>query len=425
MGFQTPALYILFCVGAARWKEIRKTGKRLRFASIGRKPTMRLAHFLARPLCTITLCCFLIAGAAIRSAAVAAPVLGTYNVEPTQITISGFSAGGFFAMQMGIAYSSVFAGVGIFAGGPYDCARHALVFGCVNNAVPEIGESIANMKSWSGNRIDNVLNIGRQRIYIFSGKQDYTVGPNVTRQVKRLYVDVGGFDSAENVKYVELAGASHTFPTAFDGAGDSPCDLTLLPYISDCGFDGAGDALRWFYGTLRPPNTGTLRGTLLAFDQTPFAGRDAGMDSTGWVYVPADCAAGRRCGLHVALHGCQQAYAIAGAYFLNNTGYNRWADTNELIVLYPQTSASLTNPFGCWDWFGLYGMDFDQKSGTQMKALMAMIRQIAGGRSVMGRARNAHSPERNPSSARTDAAQSPALWGRPRRSGEAWAREGS
>jgi len=318
--------------------------------------------------------------------AISAPILGSYNVDPTRISISGFSAGGFFAVQMGVAYSSVFTGVGIFAGGPYDCARQAFVFGCVTNAVPDIAGSIANMKSWSGNRIDSVANIARQRVYILTGKNDNTVGPNVTRQVKRLYVDVGRFVGEERVKYVELAGANHTFPTDFNRAGDSPCDFLILPYIANCQFDGAGDALQWIYGKLNPPNTGTLGGTLLEFDQTPFMGR--GMDDTGWLYVPASCAAGRRCALHVALHGCQQTYAMIGGYFLNNTGYNRWADTNDLMVLYPQTVASPSNPLGCWDWMGLYGADFDQRSGTQMKALMAMIRHIARGGPAIGPATN-------------------------------------
>lgn len=311
---------------------------------------------------------------------VAAPALGTYNIDPARISVSGFSAGGFFAMQLGVAYSSIFRGVGIFAGGPYDCARHAYVVGCVNNARPDIAGSIANMRSWSANRIDSVGNISAQRVYIFVGKDDGIVGANVTRQVKRLYDDVGGFAASGNVKYVELEGVNHTFPTDFDRAGDSPCGLLVLPYISNCKFDGAGDALQWIYGPLTAPNTATLRGDLLAFDQSAFVGDGAGMDATGWLYVPASCAAGKRCALHVALHGCQQAYAVIGAYFVTNTGYNRWADTNNMVVLFPQTSASLSNPLSCWDWIGLYGSDYDQKSGAQIRAIMAMIQRIAAGR---------------------------------------------
>ncbi|HYA66826.1 MAG TPA: PHB depolymerase family esterase, partial [Burkholderiaceae bacterium] len=158
---------------------------------------------------------------------------------------------------------------------------------------------------------------------------------------------------------------------------------SVPPYISNCRFDGAGEALQWIYGALHPPNAGKLGGELTAFDQTPFIGPGYGMDRTGWLYVPASCRAGRRCALHVALHGCQQAYAVIGEYFVDNTGFNRWADTNDLIVLYPQATASLINPFACWDWFGLYGADFDQKSGAQMKAIIAMIRHAASADSAI------------------------------------------
>ena len=53
-----------------------------------------------------------------------ASTLGSYNVDSSSVSISGLSAGGFMAAQLGIAYSDVFkAGFGIFAGGPFDCAR--------------------------------------------------------------------------------------------------------------------------------------------------------------------------------------------------------------------------------------------------------------------------------------------------------------
>ncbi len=363
-----------FCVVAA-WLQCRNT--------LG--TPMKIARRPQLPIRLLTLWALATLAAILGEPSLAAPALGDYNIDPSRISVSGFSAGGFFAMQMAVAYSSVFHGVAIFAGGPYDCARNASVFGCVDNVVPDISSSIANMRSWSANRIDDIKNINKQRVYIFVGKDDGIVGPNVAQQVKRLYLDDGGFAAIGNVKYVELEGINHTFPTNFNRAGDSPCGYLILPFISNCKFDGAGDALQWIYGALNEPNTGSSNGELVAFDQTPFIGHGSGMDKTGWLYVPASCAAGRRCALHVALHGCQQAYAFIGAYFLNNTGYNRWADTNNMILLYPQTSASLSNPFSCWDWIGLYGPNYDQKSGIQMRAIMAMVQHIARSSSAIAR----------------------------------------
>jgi hypothetical protein len=76
--------------------------------------------------------------------------------------------------------------------------------------------------------------------------------------------------------------------------------------------------------------------------------------------------------------------------FVNNTGYNMWADTNNIIVLYPQAikdstshstpgNGSLANPNGCWDWIGWYGTNFDQKGGSQMAAIVAMVSKITSG----------------------------------------------
>ena len=57
-----------------------------------------------------------------------ASALGSYNVDSGSVSVSGLSAGGFVAAQLGIAYSDVFkSGFGIFAGGPYDCARDQMV----------------------------------------------------------------------------------------------------------------------------------------------------------------------------------------------------------------------------------------------------------------------------------------------------------
>ena len=78
------------------------------------------------------------------------------------------------------------------------------------------------------------------------------------------------------------------------------------------------------------------------------------------------------------LAGVQSAESV-GNQFTNDTGYNRWADSNKLIVLYPQVDKSvlLPNPQGCWDWWGYTGPDYAYRSGLQMKAIMAMVKRLA------------------------------------------------
>ena len=57
---------------------------------------------------------------------------------------------------------------------------------------------------------------------------------------------------------------------------------------------------------------------------------------------------------------------------MTQTGFNAWADTNQIVVLYPQTiksSFSPLNPNGCWDWWGIYGSDYFLQSGKQLAAV--------------------------------------------------------
>jgi poly(3-hydroxybutyrate) depolymerase len=48
----------------------------------------------------------------------AADPLPSYNVDLGETSVSGISSGAYMAVQMGIAYSEIVTGVGVFAGGP-------------------------------------------------------------------------------------------------------------------------------------------------------------------------------------------------------------------------------------------------------------------------------------------------------------------
>jgi poly(3-hydroxybutyrate) depolymerase len=291
----------------------------------------------------------------VASAANAAAGLGSYNVDPDSVSVSGLSAGGFMAAQLGVAYSGTFkTGFGVFAGGPFDCARNQAVSShvprthsfesivsvlrryqystCMYNQNPSITTPTANMKSWSGNQIDPVSNLEARQVYMEVGSADTTVGPNVMAQLES---QLSNFDSAPNVSYVTTSGAGHTFPTNFNGAGDNSCGTTGSPYISNCNYDGAGAALQWMYGQgLNAPNTGTLGGSVLSFAQTGSYGA-SGMDTTGYLYVPKSCQGGSTvCRLHVALHGCLQSYSNIQMDFVSNTGYNKWAGMLGLLYAY-------------------------------------------------------------------------------------------
>ncbi len=322
--------------------------------------------------------------------ATAAVPLPAYNVDTSKTSVSGLSSGGFMANQLGYAYSSKFMGVGVFAAGPYMCAGHSNYTACMYNAT--ISSSMLttmqnDLNAWSGNQIDNKANVANQKVYMFVGTSDSTVGPNPMAGAKTQYTNNGV--TAANLEYVQRASTAHVFPTDFDSTGNNSCSTSASPYISNCGYDGAKAVLTKFYGTLNARNNAPAASNYIEFNQSAFTS-NPGMASTGWVYVPASCQAGTQCKVHVALHGCQQGYATIGDKFIKNTGYTRWADTNNIIVLFPQAkvdntsrataaSGSLANPNGCWDWIGWYGSNFAQKAGTQQAAIMAMVAQLSSG----------------------------------------------
>ncbi|MGS5087563.1 extracellular catalytic domain type 2 short-chain-length polyhydroxyalkanoate depolymerase [Hydrogenophaga sp. A37] len=323
--------------------------------------------------------------------ALAAINLPAYNVDTSQTTVSGLSAGGFMANQLGIAYSALFKGVGVFAAGPYLCAGLSNYTACMYNASIS-STALANMQnridSYSASGvIDNQSAIAGQKVYLFIGASDTTVGQNPVNALKTQYTSNGV--TAANMEHMVRGGAAHTFPTDFDSTGNNGCGSAASPYISNCGYDGAKAVLQKFYGTLNPRNNAPAAGNYIEFNQGEFVS-NPGMAATGWAYVPANCASGSQCKLHVALHGCQQSTDKIGDRFIKNTGYSRWADTNSIIVLFPQTkidntsrsttaSGSLANPNACWDWIGWYGGNFGQKAGTQMAAIKAMVDRVSSG----------------------------------------------
>lgn len=328
---------------------------------------------------------------AAAGAAQAAATLPALNIDKAQITVSGLSSGGFMASQLGYAHSATFKGVGVFAAGPYMCAGHSNYTACMYGATISsamLNTMQADINNWSGTAIDDKANVAAQKVFLFVGTSDFTVGPNPMNGVNTQYQANGV--AAANLAYVQRSGTAHTFPTDFDSSGNNACGSSASPYISNCGYDGAGAALAKFYGTLNPRNNAPAAANQIEFDQGPYSAGNPGMAATGYVYVPADCAAGASCRLHVALHGCQQHSAAIGDRFVKNTGYTRWADTNRIVVLFPQAkpdntsrataaSGSLPNPNGCWDWVGWYGSNFAQRAGTQVAAIKAMVDRLAAG----------------------------------------------
>jgi hypothetical protein len=86
--------------------------------------------------------------------------------------------------------------------------------------------------------------------------------------------------------------------------------------------------------------------------------------------------------VHIALHGCKQNADTIGDRYIRHAGYNEWADTNHLIILYPQTITGNPaefeplNPFGCWDWWGYTNFNYAVKAGRQISTIKAMLDRL-------------------------------------------------
>lgn len=361
---------------------------------------------IARPYLLAAVAAALLAGGAYAEKAEPLPAL---NIDVKETSVSGLSSGGFMAVQLQVAHSAIIKGAGIVAAGPYWCAQGSALTATTRcsctldpaHSMCQVGPDSADVKGLVAatrrfardGLIDDPLHMNRQRSMLIAGGQDKTVPPAVVDQLKDYLVAMG--TPAGNVRLEPLAGSGHGLPTPGYG---SACGVTGAPYLNDCNFDAAGKLLAWIYGDLKPARSGARQGRFVRFDQRPFTPKTfgttwgSGLDSSGWLYVPETCARGEACRVHIALHGCRQGQSYTplnwswsgsssyGTTFVDNAGYDAWADTNHLVVLYPQAvSVWFRNPNGCWDWWGYTDGHYADRRGVQIRAIRAMLDRLAAG----------------------------------------------
>jgi poly(3-hydroxybutyrate) depolymerase len=345
----------------------------------------------------VALVCSLFIPASPRAAEPVA--LHGYNAAIGESSISGISSGAFMAVQFATAWSSVVKGVGVIAGGPFWCAKadaDDFINGftlpimtatgpCMNGPPADLTTFVAKADAKAGSgEIDPVQNLGRQKVYLFHGTNDAVVARSVTDAAAEFYRHYLGDAGRGNLYYQTAVGAGHSLVVLQEPqvSGLDGCNDNKAPFIDQCGYDQAGILLQHIYGALNPPNRGQLTGTVQSFDQSVYAEPDGtsplSLGDSGFVFVPRDCEDGAVCRVHIALHGCAQDAGDIGRDFVDDTGYNAWADTNHLIVLYPQTQPSSllpSNPQACWDWWSYVDHEdgYVTKSGAQIKVIKAML----------------------------------------------------
>ena len=331
------------------------------------------------------------------------PPLGAYNAEISESSISGISSGAFMAVQFATAWSGTINGVGVIAGGPYYCAQATALGGlggnigailtatgpCMVGPPPALEPLIKQTDDWArAGDIDDTHHIASQKIYVFDGYNDSVVNRTVTDATNRFYLHYLSDQNRGNLFYQTVIGAGHSQVTLSYGL---ECPENADYFIDRCNYDQAGIILQHIYGALQPRNDNQPLGKLLAFDQREFtlpaSPASYSLAETGYAYVPVSCVALEPCRVHIALHGCKQNHDAIGDRYIQHAGYNEWADTNHLIILYPQTIAgdpvtnigTPLNPYGCWDWWGYTDFNYAVKAGRQIATIKAMLDRLTRG----------------------------------------------
>ena len=322
------------------------------------------------------------------------PALGA---DLTQTSVSGISSGAYMAGQYQFAHGKTVVGAAIIAGGPYGCAEARYgsflpgptrlmmnasqsVNGCMLNALSWYGipnaSSLADQarEMADAGKIDPISELARHKIYLFSGGADQVVHHTIVVAAAEVYLRLGV--PKDHIKTGPVLEAGHGFVTE-PAAGD--CGSSSSPFVVHCGYDQAGDLLAHIYGRLEP-RAAVAKGYLIAFDQKPFVEglSGASMADMGAAYIPAVCREHAGCRVHVAFHGCQQTQKSVGDAFVSGTGFAAWADTNRIILLFPQVDAEpFVNPMGCWDWWGYTGFDYLSRNAPQIVAVHRMVERLS------------------------------------------------
>jgi hypothetical protein len=310
-----------------------------------------------------------------------------------QTSVSGLSSGAYMAGQIEIAHSKDIVGAGIVAGGPFACAETessqlfpywpVVMWQNATQATnvcmkftwgaPDADKLAKRAKELAEDgKIDDLAGLADDKVYLFSGNEDQTVQRPVVEAAKRFYEEVGVPQGS--LTLVEKEGG-HAFLTETQGTA---CGLSKEPYVSNCNYDQAKAILEWIYGSPLADPSKNPTGKFIVFDQSAFdKGVSNGLAAEGVLYVPTACESEPGCRLHIALHGCDQSRETVGDAFIKESGFAGYADTNRLVILFPQIAGSTVNPHGCWDWWGYSDINYLEKDAPQIQAIWDMAGRLA------------------------------------------------
>jgi len=298
----------------------------------------------------------------------------SFVIDESRVTVSGVSSGAYMATQLHVAYADRFSGAAMLAGGPYACALGDLTKAlgpCMKGGDLGVDTLLEHASELANDGdIASLDELAGDTVWLFRAAGDMIMHPDTLASAAAFYRAVDA-----DVQLVDDVDAPHGFPTVDKGVS---CNEFASPYLNACDYDAAGILLEALYGPLAAPVENA--GELIEFPLTDAA--DASLLDTALLFVPDACRNGDACGVHVVLHGCLQSSEVIGDTFARDAGFNRYAASNRLLVLYPQVAGSRIapmNPNGCWDWWGYTGPDYDRRDGAQLVAIMNAVDALSKG----------------------------------------------
>ncbi|KAL0487206.1 feruloyl esterase B [Acrasis kona] len=329
---------------------------------------------------------------------VCAYIKGDYVVLPDNlpinkntVTVSGVSSGGAMAIQTHMAHSSIINGAAIYAAPPYYCAMGNLevaMESCMKcesdpGSINVLELYLITLNTASLGFIDGVNHLMKDRVWLFTALNDSVVNSEAVHKTRDFYLKFL-FHSSQLATVFNIEG-EHAWATNKNSLKD--CNFLGKPYINNCKHDFVGDFLNHIL--MSPHNMSLIAPTpqqaknLFKFKQslyTPISpSEEYGMHEDAYIYIPEQCQkvqSEKHCHLHVSFHGCLQNDEVVGEQFFRDTGLNEYAESNDLVILYPQAHSSKLNPNGCWDWWGYSGPQYASNVGLQIRTIKNLLDRL-------------------------------------------------
>lgn len=127
--------------------------------------------------------------------------------------------------------------------------------------------------------IDKLSNLLNTKVYMFSGKKDLIVWPNIVKKHEKFFRKLGADITSEYG-----LNAQHSMPTDFFG---NRCTKLGSPFINNCDYKGSRHALEYIMDQSLNPKVDYIEANLHSFDQGKYnPGITSSFADSGMVYIP-------------------------------------------------------------------------------------------------------------------------------------------